>query len=56
MANGIGRLGGVIMPWVAMISMRVDFFSPFLLFAVMSLGVGALNLMFPYDTLGREIS
>jgi len=33
MANGIGRLGGVVMPWICLYLSSIDLLSPFLLFA-----------------------
>ena len=37
MANGIGRLGGVIMPWICYYLADRDLLSPFILFAGKSL-------------------
>lgn len=55
MANGIGRIGGVIMPWICMSLAAKDLFSPFLLFSVVSLMTSVLDSFLPYDTLGKEL-
>ncbi|CAD8099055.1 unnamed protein product [Paramecium sonneborni] len=55
MANGVGRLGGVIMPWICLYLSSFDLLSPFLLFTVISLMTSLTNCFLPYDTLGKEI-
>lgn len=55
MANGIGKIGGVIMPWVCLMLASINLILPFLLFAFQCLTVALLNFLLPYDTLGREL-
>lgn len=55
MANGIGRLGGVVMPWICIYLSTMDLLSPFLLFAAISLLTSVSNFYLPFDTLGKEI-
>lgn len=56
MANGIGRLGGVIMPWICMYLANKSLLSPFLLFALLSIFTGISNCFLPFDTTGMELS
>ena len=55
MANGLGRLGGVIMPWICMYLESVDTRSPFILFALLSLTTCVSNFFLPFDTMGKEL-
>ena len=56
MANGVGRIGGVFMPFIVMyLTTNVQMFSPFLLFAVLGLVTFLTNLGLPNDTLGKEL-
>jgi MFS family permease len=53
MANGIGRIGGVVMPWICFSMSDHDLFSPFLLFGSLSIFTAVINLTFPIDTEGK---
>lgn len=55
MANGIGRLGGVIMPWICMYMNSKELRSPFILFSVLSLITSLTNCLLPFETLGKEL-
>ena len=55
MANGIGRLGGVIMPWICMYMNSKELRSPFILFSVLSLITSCSNFLLPFETLGKEL-
>ncbi|EGR32712.1 major facilitator superfamily protein, putative [Ichthyophthirius multifiliis] len=55
MANGIGRSGGGIMPWICMALQKTDIFLPFLLFTCLSFLTALVDFIIPYDTLGREL-
>lgn len=56
MANGIGRLGGVIMPWVCMFLCTKELLSPFILFSLLSVITSFSNFFLPYDTMGKELN
>ena len=63
MANGVGRLGGVIMPWLCMYLAQKNLLSPFLLFSGklyklfegLSLLTSLSNFGLPFDTTGKEL-
>ncbi|KAL4450949.1 hypothetical protein ABPG74_011791 [Tetrahymena malaccensis] len=55
MANSVGRIGGIFMPWICAKLQEYDILLPFLLFSVLSLSMSALLTLLPYDTLGRDI-
>jgi hypothetical protein len=56
MANGVGRLGGVLMPWVLMNLMEQELLLPFLLFGAISFLTSAIDLLFlQFDTTDREL-
>jgi MFS transporter, putative metabolite:H+ symporter len=55
MANGIGRLGGMVMPWICFALIEYDLFSPFLAFCALALLSSMLSAALPYDTTGREL-
>jgi len=55
MANGIGRMGGVIVPWISMSLMHINLLSPFLLFSAISLLTALMDLWIPFDTTGIEL-
>ncbi|KAL4461092.1 hypothetical protein ABPG72_006954 [Tetrahymena utriculariae] len=55
MANSVGRIGGILMPWICAKLQEYDILLPFLLFSVLSLSMSALLTLLPYDTLGRDI-
>jgi MFS transporter, putative metabolite:H+ symporter len=55
MANGVGRFGGVVMPWICMYMAGVDLLSPFLLFAMIAVITSISNFFLPYDTMGKEL-
>ncbi|CAD8098915.1 unnamed protein product [Paramecium sonneborni] len=55
MANGIGRLGGVIMPWICMYMNSQQLRSPFILFSILSIITSFSNCMLPFETLGKEL-
>ncbi|EGR32447.1 major facilitator superfamily protein, putative, partial [Ichthyophthirius multifiliis] len=54
-ANGVGKFGGVLMPWICNQLSEIDLLSPFLLFAFITLIMAILTMQLPFDTLGREI-
>ena len=55
MANGIGRLGGIVMPWVCVALLQINLYAPFLAFATLSLFSSSLSYLFPYDTTGKDL-
>ena len=55
MANGVGRLGGMVMPWICFALIEYDLFSPFLAFCALALLSSMLSAALPYDTTGREL-
>jgi len=55
MANGVGRLGGVFMPWIVMYMSSQDLRSPFILFALLSIMTSFSNIFLPFETLGKEL-
>ena len=54
-ANGVGRIGGILMPWVCLSLMIIELRSPFILFGILSVLTAFLDFFLPYDTLGREL-
>lgn len=54
-ANAIGRLGGVIMPWVCIPLMDHNLFSPFLVLAIICLLAALADCFLPFDTTGRDL-
>lgn len=55
MASGIGRLGGMAMPWVCVSLADINPVAPFLAFAALGMVVGVINFLLPYDTTGKEL-
>lgn len=55
MANGIGRLGGIIMPWACVGLVQINLFAPFVVFAALSFIASTFSYMFPYDTTGKDL-
>ncbi|KAL4513139.1 hypothetical protein ABPG72_017824 [Tetrahymena utriculariae] len=55
MANGIGRSGGSLMPWISFYLQKINLFAPFLLFSCLSLLTALVDFILPYDTLGRDL-
>ena len=54
-ASGLGRVGGIFMPWICNSLSNYDLLSPFLLFALITLLMSVFTFQLPYDTLGREM-
>lgn len=55
MANGIGRIGGVIMPWVCAELIQLDLYGPFMLFFFVASGGALLSYLLPFDTREKEL-
>ena len=55
MASGIGRLGGMAMPWVCVSLADINPVAPFLAFASLGIVVGIINCLLPYDTTGKAL-
>jgi hypothetical protein len=53
MANGVGRIGGVIMPFVVSALAENHLYSPFLCFSILALSTCISNCFLPFDTLGK---
>jgi len=43
------------MPWVCIKLADSDLFSPFLIFACLSILISIIDLLLPYDTLGKDL-
>lgn len=55
MANGIGRIGGIIMPWVCAEIIQIDFYGPFVVFFVLA-GVSSwVSYKLPFDTRDKDL-
>ena len=52
MATGLGRMGGIFIPWIAFYLAKINLFSPFLLFAFLSFFTALVDMWLPYDTTG----
>lgn len=55
MANGVGRLGGIVMPWVCVALVQMDLFAPFMAFTGLCFVSSTFSYMFPYDTTGKDL-
>lgn len=55
LASGIGRFGGMAMPWVCVSLSDLNPVAPFLSFACIGLVVGIMNFFLPYDTTGKNL-
>ena len=55
MASGVGRLGGMAMPWVCVTLSEINPVAPFLAFAALGIVVGVVNFLLPYDTTGKAL-
>ena len=55
MANGVGRMGGIVMPWVCVGLVQVNLFAPFIAFAVLCFISSSFSYLFPYDTTGKDL-
>mmetsp|Transcript_18270 Transcript_18270/g.1602 ORF Transcript_18270/g.1602 Transcript_18270/m.1602 type:complete len:117 (+) Transcript_18270:171-521(+) len=55
MSNGVGRTGGILMPWICLFLVSIDLMSPFLLFSFVAISTAILDISLPYDTLGRDL-
>ena len=55
MANGIGRIGGIIMPWICAEIMEIDLYGPFMVFFLMSSLTAFLSYYLPFDTREKDL-
>lgn len=55
MANGIGRIGGIIMPWICAELMQIDLYGPFAIFFLMSCGGALMSYWLPFDTREKDL-
>ena len=55
MANGVGRLGGIVMPWVCVGLVQVNLFAPFVAFSSLCFISSTFSSLFPYDTTGKDL-
>lgn len=55
MANGIGRIGGIVMPWVCVLLVQINIFAPFLFFAGICFISTILSYLLPFDTTGIDL-
>jgi hypothetical protein len=54
-ASGMGRIGGIIMPYIVIPLVMIDPYDPFLGFGIFSAICTAVTYALPYDTLGRPL-
>ena len=55
MANGIGRIGGVVMPWICAEMMQIDLYGPFIAFFLLSATSTAVSYWLPFDTREKDL-
>ena len=55
MASGLGRLGGIMMPWICVILSDISPVAPFLSFVVLAAICGVVNFLLPFDTTGKPL-
>ncbi len=55
LANGLGRMTGVLMPACYGLLAEQALLAPYLLFAGLALGCFMLNWLFPHDTTGADL-
>jgi len=55
MASAASRVGGMIMPWVALYSLELSPMAPYAFYGVACLVAAVAAMMLPYDTRGREL-
>lgn len=55
LASGIGRFGGMAMPWVCVSLADINPVAPFLSFAALGMVVGVINFLLPFDTTGKAL-
>jgi Arabinose efflux permease len=54
-ANGCGRIGGIVMPWVVMTLYELSPKLPFLGFSILSFAAAFLCYLIPFDTTNKEL-
>ena len=52
---GIGRIGGIIMPWICAEIMEIDLYGPFMVFFLMSSLTAFLSYYLPFDTREKDL-
>ena len=55
MANGVGRSGVVLMPFIIGYLLTINIYSPFLLFFTIAVLTSISNRFLPFDTLGKAL-
>jgi putative MFS transporter len=55
MANGVGRTGGIFMPWICLALAKQELFLPFLLFSSMAFFMAFFDCFLPFDTTGQAL-
>jgi len=54
-ASGASRVGGIVMPWIAMLAYEKSVMLPFMIFGIFCILAAVGAAMMPYDTRGREL-
>lgn len=55
LANGIGRMGGVVMPWICVGLVQIELYSPFLFFGGLCTLAALSSFLLPFDTTGKDL-
>ena len=55
LANGLGRIGGVLMPWVCVGLVQIELYSPFLFFGGLCALAAVTSFLLPFDTTGKDL-
>ena len=54
-ASAASRVGGIMMPWIIVLSLDVSATTPFIVFGIACLLASLLVAWLPYDTTGKEL-
>ena len=55
MSAGVGRLGGIAMPWSCTMLSNISLLAPFYAFAFIGILSAILSMFLPYDTTNKEL-
>ena len=55
LASGVGRLGGIAMPWLVVYLNAIGLYLPYALFGIIAGGAAIFTFLMPFDTYNREL-
>jgi hypothetical protein len=55
LANGVGRTGGIFMPWICGALQQSNVLNSYILFSVLCLLAMFSSMLIPFDTTGKKL-